>query len=149
MCFSLKRWKFRMNWPDFFEEERTAKKNVTSKLWKRVLITVVIGAFIPPCWAATAAEWRVCTLTDAHSSAQSTMNVIVQYSETRAQYKLPSAVWTRPLHSMVHLWNPQSGWVSRGCQVRVVGVFFTQAYSFFWCHVKSNATVRLWDSHLM
>lgn len=38
--------------------------------------------------------------------------------------KLPSAVWTRPLHSVVHLWNPQFGWVSRGCQVRVVGFFY-------------------------
>lgn len=86
-----------------------------------------------PLFPLAAAEWRVCTLTDAHSSAQSKMNVIAQYSETLPKTQPALRSHTRPLYSMGRQWNAQFGFVSLSCQVRVV--FFTQVYLFFWCHM--------------
>lgn len=59
-----------------------------------------------PLFPLAAAEWRVCTLTDAHSSAQSKMNVIAQYSETlpKTQHALHSH--TRPLFFSFFFFRP-------------------------------------------
>lgn len=126
---------FHWNYKCVCVRERIQKEKVTVKEWNESCDNSDdrwASAIIPPCWSATAAEWRVCTATDAP------LQISVHDQCYCAVLRDPPCDPDCPLKP--HRATSFNGtavkcFIYLLCQMRVV--LLTKGYSFFWCNVTS------------